>query len=282
MKDRNNHRISDSLYDHIEDLGCFVEKGLVAHLRRPPAKGFLFGWMAHAFRIAPKRCITGTIFVIFLFAFIISPLRTIAVDGIEDGMGTSSWIRTDEYNPKVGEVEYLYPGSDKTYDDSYAAPLKSKPQPPEPESYIVENPQTNEEVVWNFLLLNGFTEIQAAGVMGNLQQEHNFRTSDNGNTLGIAQWTGGRRSQLIGWGNSQSLGTQLEFMLHELTSNYWRAKNALLSSTSVEAATLAFQNHYERPGNPNTARRIAYAQNIYYKYVTDRTQKPVWTPPEEE
>src|SRR3990167_9928557 len=39
-----------------------------------------------------------------------------------------------------------------------------------------EPPQNNEDVVWNFLIAQGFTKVQTAGIMGNLKQEHQFRT----------------------------------------------------------------------------------------------------------
>jgi hypothetical protein len=130
-----------------------------------------------------------------------------------------------------------------------------------PDSYI-DNPKSNEQIVWNYLLDQGFSDVAAAGIMGNLQQEHRFRTDGDG----LAQWTGGRRKALQSRANSGTLSVQLDFMMHELNGGYLLTRNRLYSSTSVEQATLIFMNGYERPGIPAASKRISYAYEIYNKY----------------
>lgn len=125
----------------------------------------------------------------------------------------------------------------------------------------------NETITWDFLKSQGFSDIQVAGIMGNLMQEHRFQTSDTPGGLGIAQWTGGRRNNLLSMANPYDIYTQLQYLMVELNGGYTAAKNSILSSTSIEAATRAFQNQFERCGICREETRINYAYDIYNRYA---------------
>lgn len=125
----------------------------------------------------------------------------------------------------------------------------------------------NEAIAWDFLKSQGFSDVQTAGIMGNLMQEHHFQTSDTAGGLGIAQWTGGRRNNLLALPNPYDIYTQLQYLMTELNGGYARAKSAITSSTSIEAATRAFQNQFERCGICREELRINYAYDIYGRYV---------------
>ena len=125
----------------------------------------------------------------------------------------------------------------------------------------------NEQISWEFLKSNGFSDVQTAGIMGNLMQEHRFNTTDAAGGLGIAQWTGGRRNNLLARENPYSIYTQLQFLMDELNTGYVSAKNSILASTSIESATRAFQNQFERCGICREETRIGYAYDIYNRYV---------------
>lgn len=125
----------------------------------------------------------------------------------------------------------------------------------------------NEAITWDFLKSQGFSDIQAAGIMGNLMQEHRFQTSDTAGGLGIAQWTGGRRNNLLNMANPYDIYTQLQYLMIELNGGYTAAKNSILNSTSIEAATRAFQNQFERCGICREETRINYAYDIYNRYT---------------
>jgi len=120
----------------------------------------------------------------------------------------------------------------------------------------------NESIAWNFLIAHGFTRNQTAGIMGNLQQEHGFNTTDVGGGLGIAQWIGGRRSALMARPNYLDINVQLQFMLDELNGSNAHAGAAVRASASIEQAVAAFQNLYERCGICNEGRRVQYAHAI--------------------
>jgi hypothetical protein len=130
----------------------------------------------------------------------------------------------------------------------------------------VSQPADNETLIWNFLISQGFTRNQTAGIMGNLQQEHSFKTDDVAGGLGIAQWIDGRRQALINKGNYTDLTVQLNFLMEELNGSEVSAKNAVVASDSLEAATLAFSSKFERCGDCRDGQRIGYAYNILARH----------------
>ena len=145
---------------------------------------------------------------------------------------------------------------------------------------------TNEEKIWSFLKSKGLTDEQAAGVMGNLQQESNFEsnivqggghaneiTVDGVTGYGIAQWTTADRQQALvdfakAKGKSTSdLMTQLEFMYEEAVKRGDWAK--LLQATTAADATFAWHRDFERSADSYDAvvnGRGGYAQEILNKH----------------
>ncbi len=125
-------------------------------------------------------------------------------------------------------------------------------------------PSENETITWNYLTSNGFSRIQAAGIMGNLMQEHGFETTDAGGGFGIAQWTGGRRLAIMSIPNSNNIYVQLDFLMGELNGDYYYVRDGIKSTNSLESAVEIFQNQFERC-NPRYCmlnQRIDYARNI--------------------
>lgn len=120
------------------------------------------------------------------------------------------------------------------------------------------SPAENEAIAWDFLMAQGFSRNQTAGIMGNLMQEHGFRTDGDG----LAQWTGGRLANLLSRPNPRSIHTQLEFLMFELNGSYSKVKAGILASSSVEQSVVIFQNQYERCGICAESKRIQYAYEI--------------------
>lgn len=123
---------------------------------------------------------------------------------------------------------------------------------------LYTTPSENESITWDFLTDKGLTREQAAGIMGNLMQEHKFNTSGDG----LAQWSGSRKAALMSLPNPDSIYTQLDFLWMELSGSYIKALNSIRDSTTVEGAVIAFQNQYERCGYCREDLRIQYAYNI--------------------
>ncbi len=122
----------------------------------------------------------------------------------------------------------------------------------------------NREKVWNYLVgTMGFSAPQAAGIMGNLQAESGFKpnaaypntTSDvpHGRAWGLAQWLGGRQTNLINFANEKnqpvnSLELQLEFLRKELEEDVRPGVlDSIRAATTVEEATYVFLERFESP-----------------------------------
>jgi hypothetical protein len=160
-----------------------------------------------------------------------------------------------------------------------------------------ENPAPEEwpKTVWAFLIGKGLSPEQAAGVMGNLQQEStNYRegTSFIGKPFnpdatefpgqdkggyGIMQWTGGRRDSLKAAAAKQgvpvsSLAFQLEYLYQESnarSSLTVRGKNewdGLKDQKTLPAAAAYWLHNAERPKNAGASvekQRSDYGQRWY-------------------
>ena len=124
-------------------------------------------------------------------------------------------------------------------------------------------PTENETITWDFLISNGFTKYQTAGIMGNLMQEHGFNTTDTSGGYGIVQWTGGRRSELLQMAYPENIYTQLNFLMHELTTNYSSVKNNIVNSGTIDDSVKIFQDQFERCGVCRESQRVQFAYNIY-------------------
>lgn len=141
-----------------------------------------------------------------------------------------------------------------------------KPEPqPEPVKVI---PLDNESIVWNKLIEAGYTRNQTAGIMGNLMQEHRFKTDDVPGGLGIAQWMGNRRANLMAKANYTDINVQADFLIEELRGVENRAHNSIVANDSLENAVYAFQNQFERcnPVYCMGAQRVAYAYEILNRH----------------
>lgn len=150
----------------------------------------------------------------------------------------------------------------------------------------------NKEKAWNYFITKGFTPVQAAGAMGNLQTEGGFnpkRVEDGWgfpremDTIppnvgpqgqpgyGIVQWTSpGRKDGLRTLATSKSLpvhdlSAQLDFMWAELEGPYKRrALDPLMQATDLAVAVRIWQDHYEVGAHFEP--RFRFAQQILAEY----------------
>lgn len=136
----------------------------------------------------------------------------------------------------------------------------------------------NDQPAFEFFIGKGLTPAQAAGIVGNLDQESGVSPTSvqsGGPGRGIAQWsTGGRwdtgtdsvASYAAAQGESMtSLNLQLAFIWYELTT-YDYGLADLQAATNVTDATTAFMDKYEICGNCVASQRIAYAQSVLAAY----------------
>jgi hypothetical protein len=137
----------------------------------------------------------------------------------------------------------------------------------------------NDKAAFDFFVGKGLTNFQAAGIVGNLDQESGVDPTiaqyGGGPGRGIAQWSVGGRwdtgtDSVAHYANQQgqsiySLNLQLEFIWWELTQVGY-GYSQLRATTNVTDATLVFMSDYEICGTCASAQRIAYANDVLDAY----------------
>lgn len=149
--------------------------------------------------------------------------------------------------------------------------------PPEGSEAALSN---NARTAFNYFVNKGFTEIQSAGIVGNLMQESSVRPTavqyGGGPGRGIAQWSIGERwngsaINLVSFASARglnrwNLSTQLDFIWHELTNVPAYGLAQLRAATTVSQATSVFQSKYEICGTCSSSKRQQYALQAYNDY----------------
>lgn len=130
----------------------------------------------------------------------------------------------------------------------------------------------NEKKVWDALKKQGFSDIAAAAIMGNIQQESGFdpkNTNSNG-AYGLCQWMAERKSNLMQRKKYDTINTQIEYLCWEFSNGYKSAYDKLKKASSIEECVKIMVEDYERPGNTEAeiSKRTPFAKNIYKKYAT--------------
>lgn len=141
-----------------------------------------------------------------------------------------------------------------------------------------QNP--NVRTAFDYFSSRGYSQAQAAGIIGNLLGESNLNPNgpngDGGVAKGIAQWHPDRwgvhvsRAKQMGR-DPRDLHAQLDFVDWELRNREKSAFNSLMQAKTVDEATAAFIG-FERPAgwtkaNPraghNYSGRLRYASDVY-------------------
>lgn len=151
------------------------------------------------------------------------------------------------------------------------------------------------ERIWDGLVSWGYTEEQAAAVIGNIAQESSFNvTSVNSiGATGLCQWLGGRRSMLYSFASHQGttwsdLTTQLQFLCMEISwddrysyaSYQWGGHGqdlAVFKSGTVEEAAVGFRKGFERCGESEARDdvRISCARAAYETFSGREIEYPI-------
>ena len=138
----------------------------------------------------------------------------------------------------------------------------------------------NDQAAFNFFIAKGLTNFQAAGIVGNLDQESGVNPASvqsGGPGRGIAQWSVGGRwdtshnDNVTTYANQQgvsrwALATQLDFIWYELTTFSGYGLAQLKAATTVSSATVAFMAKFEVCGTCNQTGRVNYANQVLAAY----------------
>lgn len=123
--------------------------------------------------------------------------------------------------------------------------------------------------LYDYFIENGFTKAQAAGILGNMQTESDFRTNaynPHEKAIGLCQWENSRRTDLEKFAARQGKPVtdwhvQVDFIMHEFSTTEKRAFAALKAAQTPEQAAKAFQSKYER--SAALTNRATNARAIY-------------------
>lgn len=119
----------------------------------------------------------------------------------------------------------------------------------------------------------GFTDVQTAAILANVERESSFNPNavgDGGAAYGLFQWND-RRSSLYSYAaangkDPSSPVTQMDFFIHELNTSESRAGSQLRNASSLQEATTAMAN-FERyqgyQGGAEYQNRLALANQYY-------------------
>jgi hypothetical protein len=132
--------------------------------------------------------------------------------------------------------------------------------------------------VWIALRRVGFTEIGAAGVMGNLQSESGFDpfiVQGGGHSMdpaaagaggyGLAQWTPGSKLIPMLHGARPGVASEVEVIARDI-QNYGSLLPRMQKAASPFAAAMLYLNEYEMPKNRNQPQRGTQAEAIFNRF----------------
>jgi Phage tail lysozyme len=136
----------------------------------------------------------------------------------------------------------------------------------------------NDQTSFDFFVGKGLTAIQAAGIVGNLDQESGdspTAVESGGPGRGVAQWSVGGRwdtspgdneNAYVGAANIWDLTPQLDFVWYELTTFPGYGLADLQGQTTISGATTSFMTDFEICGTCDATTRVSYAQAVYDAY----------------
>jgi Phage tail lysozyme len=123
--------------------------------------------------------------------------------------------------------------------------------------------------IYQGLIARGFNPAQSAALVGNMQVESGFSPNAYNageGAVGLIQWENERRTNLNNFAAAQGksandLGTQLDFIKHEMGGTEAANSRAFLAATDVASANAAL-HQYIRYGSPTEGTRLANAQAV--------------------
>lgn len=182
----------------------------------------------------------------------------------------------------------------------------------------IDTSAINDKIMWDFFKSKGLNDFGIAGLMGNLYAESGLRPTnlqgtyektlkmsdtqytaavDNGSYTnfvrdkagyGLAQWTyWSLKQELLNYckERKKSIGdgeTQMEFLVHQLSTSYKSVWTTLQTATSILEASNAVLLKFERPANQSEAVQNKRAQygKVYYDKYADKEESAIKIPKE--
>lgn len=133
--------------------------------------------------------------------------------------------------------------------------------------------RTTEEIIWDRLRSEGYSEIEAAGITGNIWAECDMDYTQieikHKVGIGLIQWSWDRREtfEKVTGDRWTDLNVQLDFLIDEMNGkygNHWTAyKSEFKNAKTPEDAAYFFSEGYERPSVKRMDVRKSQARNAY-------------------
>ena len=182
------------------------------------------------------------------------------------GHGSGIGPRVSPYNAKSSTQQYLGAKRFIAIGSNLASGISNIPG---------GSVEENKKIIWNYLKNKGYSDIAAAGIMGNIGQESAFKqdaiqNNGRGPGIGLAQWSYSSRKKAFeaavpDW--KTNIGGQLDFMYNEISNSYKSLLPSRLNKAStVEEATKLFHNVYEGSADKVLTRRYAFANTVYSQF----------------
>jgi hypothetical protein len=139
----------------------------------------------------------------------------------------------------------------------------------------------NKGNIYNFLVSKGLNALQASAVVGNLMQESGpdlnpKALNSSSGAYGIAQWLGGRKTNLMkkdfytqgATDPSKELQVQMDYLWEELQGPEKRSYEKLTTATTTDVKELAviFGEAFERYGSGEEGKRATYAEEVFKEF----------------
>lgn len=152
--------------------------------------------------------------------------------------------------------------------------------------------QAKKQYAYQKFISLGYTPIQAAGIVGNLDIESGFsddvikgnKTGDNGTAFGIAQWRNDRQDRFRKmYKDPTNFDSQLEYVNWELRNTHRTALSKLNQAKNVDEATSAITWDYEKPSSDpklnHFDKRIASARELIGVRADNNFNSSTYVPP---
>lgn len=204
----------------------------------------------------------------------------VTVSFFDDKIDVSNlFSRVNEFGIPIAKSNINKPETTQQMPDEFQGYAPEISEVEMPVQTSVTNPSDKANYALNFFINKGLKKHEAAGIVGNLLTESGLNTKAQGDfnkkskqytAYGIAQWRLDRLDNLKKFAKNRGtdisdLNTQLEFLWHELNTDYSKALSSLRNSTNVNDAVSSIMVHYERPNMKyaNFSKRLRDAMNIY-------------------
>ncbi len=177
--------------------------------------------------------------------------------------------------PKSAEIEKdkTTKDSDSDSDDTTDTKKSTKVASSDSDIDVTKGEMGTPKQIFDLLVAKGLSPAGAAGILGNMKIESDFRTNalgDSGTSIGLVQWHASRKDRLMSWAKENgldpmSINGQIEYLWWELTNKFSKLTDTLKTISDPYEAAYQFAKQFERPATISRSRMLG-AQQYFEKF----------------